>query len=79
MPGTPQRAAFLQWVHFAEATAFPPLGNIAWHMFRQGAGRVPTVMADYHTSAVAALDVLEQALERRRGVGFGVPRPGACE
>ena len=21
-PGTPQRAAFLQWVHFAEATAF---------------------------------------------------------
>jgi glutathione S-transferase len=29
-PGTPQRAAFLQWLHFAESTAFPPLGIVVW-------------------------------------------------
>ncbi|MBI4515394.1 MAG: glutathione S-transferase family protein [Deltaproteobacteria bacterium] len=65
-PGTPQRAAFLQWVHFSEATAFPPLGNIAWHMFRQDADSIPAAMADYRTWAVAALDVLEKALAGRQ-------------
>jgi glutathione S-transferase len=61
-PGTPLRAAFLQWVHFAEGTAFPPLGNIAWHTFRGDAESVPDAMADYRTWAGAALDVLEEAL-----------------
>jgi glutathione S-transferase len=61
-PGTPLRGAFLQWVHFAEGTAFPPLGNIAWHMFRQDAETIPGAMADYRTWAAAVLDVLEQAL-----------------
>jgi len=62
-PGTSARAAYLQWVHFAEATAFPPLGNIAWHlMFRQDAEQVPGAMADYRGWAQAALDVVERAL-----------------
>ena len=61
-PGTPLRAAFLQWVHFAEGTAFPPLGNIAWHMFRQDADKIPDAIADYRGWAGAAFDVLEQAL-----------------
>ena len=62
-PGTPLRGPFLQWVHFAEATAFPPLGNIAWHVFnRQDADSVPTAIADYRTWAGAALDTLERAL-----------------
>jgi glutathione S-transferase len=65
-PGTPERAAFLQWVHFAEATAFPPLGNIAWHTFmRQDADRIPEAIADYRGWATAALDVLERALAGR--------------
>lgn len=28
--GTPERAAFLQWLHFSESTAFPPLGIVVW-------------------------------------------------
>jgi glutathione S-transferase len=65
-PGSPQRAEFLQWVHFAEATAFPPLGNIAWHtIFRRDAERIPVAIADYRTWAEAALRVLEQALADR--------------
>jgi glutathione S-transferase len=61
-PGTPQRAPFLQWVHFAEATAFLPIANLAWHSFRGDADSIPTAMADYRTWANAALDVLERAL-----------------
>jgi glutathione S-transferase len=65
-PGSPLRAAFLQWLHFAEATAFPPIGNIAWHTFRQDAEAVPGAMADYRTWAAAVLEVLERALSGRQ-------------
>jgi glutathione S-transferase len=62
-PGSPLRARYLQWVHFAESTAFAPLGNIAWHMMqRKDADQIPTAMADYRGWATAALDVLERAL-----------------
>ncbi len=61
-PGTPLRGVFLQWVHFAEATAFPPIGNIAWHTFRQDADRIPDAIADYRGWAEAALETLERSL-----------------
>jgi glutathione S-transferase len=65
-PGTAARAAFLQWVHFAEATAFPPIANMAWHtMFRRDADQIPGAMADYRGWTLAALDVLERALAGR--------------
>ncbi len=64
-PGAPQRGPFLQWVHFAEATLFLPLGNIAWHMFRQDAESIPEALADYRTWAAASLDTLEHALSGR--------------
>src|SRR5262249_41254355 len=64
-PGTPLRPVFLQWVHFAEATAFPPLGNIAWHRFRQDAESIPGAMADYRGWAEAWLDTLEHALAEK--------------
>lgn len=31
--GTPARGPFLQWMHYAESTAFPPLGYLARHTF----------------------------------------------
>ena len=62
-PGTPLRAAFLQWVHFAEGTAFPPLGNLAWHRFRGHADKMPEATADYRGWADAAFDTLERALD----------------
>lgn len=62
-PGSPERARFLQWIHFAESTAFAGLGNIAWHrMRRKDADELPTAMADYTAWTTAALDVVEQAL-----------------
>jgi glutathione S-transferase len=65
-PGSPLRGQYLQWVHFAEATAFPPLGNIAWHvLFKKDAEAVPTAIADYRRSAEAALRVVETALAGR--------------
>ncbi len=61
-PGTPLRGPFLQWVHFAEATAFPPLGNIAWHTFKGDAESVAGALSDYRGWAEAALAVVERAL-----------------
>jgi glutathione S-transferase len=62
-PGSPARAAFLQWVHFAEATAFAPLGNIAWHtIFKRNADQIPDVIGDYRTWAAAAFEVVDRAV-----------------
>ncbi len=59
--GTADRAAFLQWMHFAESTAFSGIGCIAWHTrFRNDAESVPTAMADYRAWVTGALDVLEK-------------------
>ena len=60
---SPDRGPYLQWVHFAEATAFPPLGDMARHtMFLPEAERIPQVAADGKVRAKNALDVLERAL-----------------
>jgi glutathione S-transferase len=65
-PGTPERAPYLQWLHFAESTAFPPVGYIARHtLFERNAEKIPEVMAGYRSTLDAALDVLERALEGR--------------
>ena len=65
-PGSPLRGQYLQWVHFSEATAFPPLGNLAWHLlFKKDAEKVPSAVADYRSWAAAALRVVETALTGR--------------
>jgi glutathione S-transferase len=62
--GTPERGPFLQWVHFAEGTAFPALANLAWHvMFKGDAEKVPDAIADYRGWATSALAVVDKALE----------------
>ena len=62
--GSPDRGLYLQWVHFAEATAFPPIGDIARHtMFLPEAERIPQVAADGKVRAKNALDVLERGLK----------------
>jgi glutathione S-transferase len=64
--GSPDRGPYLQWVHFAEATAFPPIGDIARHtMFLPEAERIPQVAADGRARASNALDVLEKRLAGR--------------
>src|SRR5262249_34719403 len=55
-PGTRLRGAFLQWVHFAEATLMPPLGQLAWNlMFKPESERIPAVTEHARTIAAAAI------------------------
>ena len=64
--GSPLRGPFLQWIHFAEATAFTGLGNVAWHtLFKQDADRVAEALEDYRTWARASLETLERHLADR--------------
>ncbi len=61
--GSPLRGPYLQWVHFAEGTAFPPLGVIVWHTLYQGdADQIPSVMEHARERAHGAFDFVERAL-----------------
>lgn len=62
--GSPLRPRWLQWMHFAEATAFPPIGTIVWHTrYKQDAEHVPTVIEDARGRAHTTLGVVERALD----------------
>jgi len=53
----------LQWMHYAEATAFPPLGYIARHSFAlPEAERVPASVEDNRRLAASVLAVPERVL-----------------
>lgn len=61
--GSPLRGPFLQWMHFAEATAFPPLGVIVWHAVYQGdADANPGAIAGARERANASFAFLEREL-----------------
>ena len=60
---SPLRGPFLQWIHYAEGTAYPPLGVIIWHTFyRRDADRLPEVIEDHRERARDALDFVERTL-----------------
>ena len=53
-PGAPERARFLQWLHFAESTAFPPLGITVWlTQYRYDSEGYGTIIKDARTRAAA--------------------------
>jgi glutathione S-transferase len=61
--GTPDRGRYLQWVHFAEATALPPIGDLTRHtILLPETARLPQVAEDGRVRAINALNVLERAL-----------------
>ena len=61
--GTPERAAFLQWMHFAESTAFPPLGILVWlTIYRDDAQDHAAILEDARARAAMGLDFLEREL-----------------
>jgi glutathione S-transferase len=65
-PGSPERARFLQWLHFAESTAFSPLGIVVWlTLYRDDAERQPALVADARARAAMGLDFLQHQLGRR--------------
>ena len=62
-PGSPERARFLQWVHFAESTAFAPIGIIVWLARYQGeAERYAPLLADSRERAATGFAFLEREL-----------------
>jgi glutathione S-transferase len=62
-PGSPERAAFLQWLHFAESTAFPPIGIVVWlSRYRDDAGQHAALIADARERAAAGFEFLERGL-----------------
>ena len=64
--GAPQRGEFLQWVHFAEGTAFAPLGVLIWHgIYRGDAERIPVAIDAARDRARSALEVVERHLMTR--------------
>jgi glutathione S-transferase len=61
--GTKTRAAYLQWLHFADSTAFAPLGVIVWlTLYRQDAADHPELVADAISRAQTPLQFLEDNL-----------------
>lgn len=61
--GSSLRGPFLQWMHFAEGTAFPPLGVIIWHtLYLRDADEISTVIASARERAASGLAFVERAL-----------------
>ncbi|NNL64801.1 MAG: glutathione S-transferase family protein, partial [Myxococcales bacterium] len=59
-PGTPERARYLQWLHFAESTAYPPLGIVVWLVVYRGeAESQAELVADARARARSGFDFLE--------------------
>jgi glutathione S-transferase len=62
-PGTPERALFWQWFHYAEATLTPPLGLIVRHTaLLPEAERIPAVVDFARQTAGDVFAVVERAL-----------------
>ena len=61
--GSSERAGYLQWLHFAESTAFPPLGIVVWlTRYRDDAQHQSDLLEDARGRAAAGLDLLEREL-----------------
>lgn len=67
------RGPFLQWLHYAEATAFPPLGYLARHSFAlPKAERIPASARENRELAAKVLALPERVLaESQYLVGGG--------
>jgi glutathione S-transferase len=62
----PLRAQYLQWLHFAESTAFPPLGIVVWlTLYRTDADQHPDLVADARSRVKQTFDYVEAALGER--------------
>ena len=60
--GTPERATFLQWLHYTEGTLSTPLSTLLWHMvYKRDADQLPSVIVDAKDRAERSLTVAEHA------------------
>jgi glutathione S-transferase len=66
-PGSPKRAEFLQWVHFSEATAMPPIGQFFQNAFiKPEEKRIPAVLPEAQEAIAKWLKVLDEHLKGRK-------------
>jgi glutathione S-transferase len=57
----PERARYLQWLHFSEATAFPPIGNVVWlTRYRDDGDSFEELVAAARDRAASGLAFLEE-------------------
>lgn len=62
--GSPRRGPFLQWLHFAESTAYAPIGVVVMHTFYRGdADEVRAAVDSARERARGAMAALERQLE----------------
>jgi glutathione S-transferase len=62
-PGAPERAPYLQWFHYAEASVTPPLGLIVRHTaLLPEAERIPALVESARVEARRVLAPVERAL-----------------
>lgn len=65
---------YLQWLHFAESTAFPPIGMLVWlSVYRDDAADHPQLIDDARRRVRTTLQQVEDALVNRNyllGDGF---------
>lgn len=65
--GTHEKAEWLQWLHFADGTAFPPLGILIWlTVYRDDAAQHERLIEDARQRAGTAFSVLADRLEGRQ-------------
>ncbi len=68
-PGHADRPAYLQWLHFAESTAFPPLGIVVWlTRYRGEEDSQAELIEDARLRAASGLKFLENSLGGKRYV-----------
>jgi glutathione S-transferase len=64
--GSPLRAEFLQWMHFADATLFTPFGVLVWlTLYRDDAAEHPRLIEEGRERAAVGLEFLEKRLGDR--------------
>lgn len=62
-PGSADRPAYLQWLHFAESTAFPPIGIVVWlTRYREEKESPAELIRDARERAASGLSFLETSL-----------------
>ena len=64
--GSAERAAYLQWLHFAESTAFPPLGIVVWLTRYRDDAKQGEIIEDARGRAAMGLDFLARQIGQNR-------------
>jgi glutathione S-transferase len=61
--GSPDRGPYLQWLHFAESTAFAPIGIVVWlTRYREESDAPEQLIKDARDRAASGLEFLERSL-----------------